>query len=64
MFRTRQSSRYREIERRAQIANGAPSQQSVVRQLAVAADQFIVQRGELNSVIAGTTGLLTGAATR
>ncbi len=43
----------RELERRKQIRESSPSPDSFIRQLVDAADQFIVQRGELNSVIAG-----------
>jgi predicted glycogen debranching enzyme len=42
-----------EIERREQVLLQAPSSNPFIRQLTPAADQFIVQRGELNSVIAG-----------
>ncbi len=45
--------RRNELERRQQVRNRAPSADPLVQQLTVAADQFIVQRGELNSVIAG-----------
>ena len=40
------------IRRKAVIAK-APSSDPLIQQLTAAADQFIVQRGELNSVIAG-----------
>ena len=43
----------RELERRKRVLRGAPSSDPLIQQLTVAADQFIVQRGELNSVIAG-----------
>ncbi len=52
------SLRHREIERRSEILRLAPCsdpavQHAVVRRLTAAADQFIVQRGDLNTVIAG-----------
>jgi predicted glycogen debranching enzyme len=43
----------RELERRTKVLRRAPSADPLVQQLTTAADQFIVQRGELNSVIAG-----------
>src|SRR5712691_2900756 len=45
--------RRREIERRRGVVQRAPSADPLIQQLTVAADQFIVRRGELNSVIAG-----------
>ena len=42
-----------EVERRAKVLRSAPSADPLIRQLTTAADQFIVQRGELHSVIAG-----------
>ena len=42
-----------EIRRREQVVSRGPSADPLVRQLTIAADQFIVERGELNSVIAG-----------
>jgi predicted glycogen debranching enzyme len=45
--------RQREIERRRGVIQRAPSADPLIQQLTAAADQFIVQRGELNSVIAG-----------
>jgi len=42
-----------EIARRAMLAENAPAGDPMVRQLVIAADQFIVQRGSFNSVIAG-----------
>ena len=42
-----------EIERRKKILRGAPVANPFIEQLTAAADQFIVKRGELNSVIAG-----------
>jgi predicted glycogen debranching enzyme len=42
-----------EIERRRNILRGAPLANPFIEQLTAAADQFIVKRGELNSVIAG-----------
>jgi len=46
-------SRKRELTRRAEIAGAAPVREELVRSLVNAADQFIVVRGEQNSVIAG-----------
>ena len=43
----------REMNRRKRVVEQAPSKDPLVRQLTVAADQFIVQRGELNTVVAG-----------
>jgi predicted glycogen debranching enzyme len=45
--------RDREIRRRASIIEAAPSQQPIVQRLTAAADQFIVKRGELKTIIAG-----------
>jgi predicted glycogen debranching enzyme len=45
--------RKREIARRAEIAEVAPVREELVRSLVTAADQFIVVRGEQNTVIAG-----------
>jgi predicted glycogen debranching enzyme len=45
--------RRQELLRRSEIAERAPSADPFIRRLVAAADQFIVQRGELNSVIAG-----------
>jgi predicted glycogen debranching enzyme len=45
--------RAKEIERRNEILKLAPSSDPVVQQLTAAADQYIVQRGDLNTVIAG-----------
>lgn len=42
-----------EIERRKMILHGAPSADRPIQQLTAAAGQFIVKRGELNTVIAG-----------
>jgi len=42
-----------EIQRRKQVLQHAPSADPLMQQLTTAADQFIVQRGDLNSVIAG-----------
>lgn len=42
-----------ELARRAAIVAAVPSSQPLVRQLVAAADQFIVQRGSLSTVIAG-----------
>lgn len=47
------SMRQREIERRAALAASSPSDDPLVTALTVAADQFIVQRGELKTIIAG-----------
>lgn len=43
----------REIRRRDQVLDPAPSIQPFVKQLTAAADQFIVCRGDLHTVIAG-----------
>jgi predicted glycogen debranching enzyme len=45
--------RQQEIERRNGVIQRAPSTDPLIQQLTAAADQFIVQRGALNSVIAG-----------
>jgi predicted glycogen debranching enzyme len=45
--------RNREIERRRAVAEAAPVDDDFVRSLATAADQFIVQRGDQSTVIAG-----------
>ncbi|MEO8658164.1 MAG: amylo-alpha-1,6-glucosidase [Bryobacteraceae bacterium] len=45
--------REREIQRRAQIAAAAPVDDPLVRALTSAADQFIVKRGDLKTVVAG-----------
>ncbi len=42
-----------EVQRRKQVIEGAASTDSLIRQLTAAADQFIVQRGQRNTVIAG-----------
>jgi predicted glycogen debranching enzyme len=42
-----------EIRRREDVVSRAPSDDALIRQLTAAADQFLVQRGDLNSVIAG-----------
>jgi predicted glycogen debranching enzyme len=42
-----------ETNRRSRIARNAPSDDPLVQQLAIAADQFIVERGQGNTVIAG-----------
>ena len=42
-----------EIQRRAAVRAGVPSDDPLVQALTAAADQFIVQRGELKTVIAG-----------
>jgi len=43
----------RELDRRSAILELAPSKQPLIRKLAAAADQFIVQRGEFETIIAG-----------
>src|SRR5689334_15803059 len=43
----------REVNRRKRVVEQAPSKDPLVQQLTAAADQFIVQRGELNTVVAG-----------
>jgi len=48
-----QALKRRELERRKRIIENSPSADPLIQQLVAAADQFIVQRGELNSVIAG-----------
>ncbi len=45
--------RDREIERRAAVRAAAPSPEALVEELTVAADQFLVERGEECTVIAG-----------
>ena len=45
--------RTREIERRAAVLAAAPSTEALVEELSVAADQFLVERGEGHTVIAG-----------
>jgi len=50
---TAEAARTAEIERRQRILASAPSSNPFVRELALAADQFIVQRGTCHSVIAG-----------
>ena len=45
--------REHEIERRQAIIQRAPSTDPLIQQLTAAADQFIVQRGGLNTIIAG-----------
>ena len=47
------SMRRREIERRAALAASSPADDPFVTSLTVAADQFIVQRRELKTIIAG-----------
>ena len=42
-----------EIPRRKQILDGAPSKEPIIQQLVAAADQFIVRRGHLHTIIAG-----------
>lgn len=42
-----------EVERRRLVAAAAPRDEPLVRALAAAADQFIVRRGELKTIIAG-----------
>lgn len=42
-----------EIERRAIVVAASPSREPVVRELTTAADQYIVKRGDLKTVIAG-----------
>jgi len=43
----------REMNRRKRVVEQAPSKDPLVQQFTAAADQFIVQRGELNTVVAG-----------
>jgi predicted glycogen debranching enzyme len=43
----------RELERRSHLIDLVPSKEPLLRLLAAAADQFIVQRGEFQSIIAG-----------
>ena len=45
--------RTREIERRAAVLAAAPSTEAIVEELTVAADQFLVERGNGHTVIAG-----------
>jgi len=45
--------RKRETDRRAEIAEAAPVRDELVRSLVIAADQFIVARGDQSTVIAG-----------
>lgn len=45
--------RKEELDRRAAILEAAPSREPLVQALVAAADQFIVQRGSLKTVIAG-----------
>jgi predicted glycogen debranching enzyme len=45
--------RTREIERRAAVLAAAPSSEAIVEELTVAADQFLVKRGDGHTVIAG-----------
>jgi predicted glycogen debranching enzyme len=45
--------RQRELERRTSLVDRALSDDPLVRQLSASADQYIVQRGDLTSVIAG-----------
>jgi predicted glycogen debranching enzyme len=47
------SMRQRELERRAAVVAASPSSDSLTTSLVAAADQFIVKRGELETVIAG-----------
>jgi predicted glycogen debranching enzyme len=47
------SMRQREIERRAALAASSPSANPFVTALTIAASQFIVQRGDLKTIIAG-----------
>ncbi len=42
-----------EIQRRADLKRGVPNTNLMMQSLAAAADQFIVQRGELKTIIAG-----------
>lgn len=56
--------RVREIRRRKDVLAEAPLQQPIVRKLVAATDQFIVNRGELKTIIAGYHWLRTGAAMR
>lgn len=42
-----------EIERRKAIVDAAPSNEPIVQALVAAADQYIVQRGELKTIVAG-----------
>ncbi len=45
--------RAQEIQRRKRVIESAPSDQPLIQRLTAAAGQFIVQRGTLNSIIAG-----------
>lgn len=45
--------REREIERRAAVIAASPCAEPIVRALTAAADQFIVKRGEMKTIIAG-----------
>ena len=45
--------RYAEIKRRGEVVAASPSSEPIVRALVAAADQFIVERGELKTIIAG-----------
>ena len=45
--------RTREIDRRAAVLAAAPSTEPIVEELTVAADQFLVERGDGHTVIAG-----------
>ena len=45
--------RNREIERRQAIVDVAPSTEPIVQALTAAADQYIVQRGEFKTIVAG-----------
>ncbi|MEP7365296.1 MAG: amylo-alpha-1,6-glucosidase [Acidobacteriota bacterium] len=45
--------RTREIERRAAVLSWAPSTEPIVQELTAAADQFLVERGDGETVIAG-----------
>jgi predicted glycogen debranching enzyme len=45
--------RRREIARRSSVIAGSPSTDPLVQRLVAAADQFVVQRGELKTIIAG-----------
>lgn len=42
-----------EVSRRRRVVEQAPSRDPLIQQFTAAADQFIVQRGELNTVVAG-----------
>ena len=45
--------RQREIARRKAIVDASPSREPIVQALVAAADQYIVQRGELKTIVAG-----------